>query len=229
MRPKFQGGARSNFLNLTLIILIVFFVVLPLYIITIFIAIRSGLFSSSEKSLTGDESKAIWGLIGSAITASATLIALLVASNQNRRSEYRLTMDTAVRGIALSQSPDGSYGTNAVVAGSLATLAHLDHPVIAMRMLAAAWRDNAVDTASAVWLINEVLIKGTPESQLEAVPPQGNPVGDWVRGVCPDAEARRGGQSFSSGRSLTARPCRAADGVAVRAGVSWCRGCACRW
>jgi hypothetical protein len=36
-------------------------------------------------------------------------------------------------------------------------------------------------------------------------------------------------EKFPSGWSLAARPCRAADGVAVPARVRWGRGCASRW
>ena len=147
---------------------IVALVVVALFLTSAVIAIRSGLFNFKKGPLTSDELKAFWGFVGSGVTAAVTLVALHIASSQNRRSEARLNLDTAVKGIGLTQTFFGEYGTNAVVAGSLATLAYLQHPVIAMRMLAAAWNNGAVDAASAVWLINEVLENGTPASQVEA-------------------------------------------------------------
>jgi hypothetical protein len=60
---------------------------------------------------------------------------------------------------------DGTaYPTKAAVAGAIAALIHLEHPVIAMRCLEAAWDDNAVDRGTAAWLISEVYEKGTLDS-----------------------------------------------------------------
>jgi len=167
-RPESRIRTSSHVFNTAVSTLIILFVIIPLYILSLVIAVRSGLFNFSKGYLKAGESNAIWGFIASGITATVAAIGLLVTSNQNRRSENRLILDTAVRGIALTQTSDGAYGTNAVVAGALATLVHLDHPVIAMRVLAAAWDDDAVDIGSAVWLINEVLVKGTAASQEEA-------------------------------------------------------------
>jgi hypothetical protein len=95
-----------------------------------------------------------------------------VESEKNRaaaaeEAERRLVLETVVKGLDLV-APSGTYAPNAKVAGALAALVHLDHPVIAMRTLGAAWGDGAVDNASAAWLINEVFERGNKQSQLEA-------------------------------------------------------------
>ena len=163
---KIHRDSTDGKFSITIALLIVVLIVIPLYLASAIIAVRSGLFQKGP--VNPDESRAFWGFIGSGITASVTLMGLLLVAHQNYRSERRLALDTAVKGIGLTQTTEGKYGTNAVVAGSLATLAHLNHPVIAMRMLDAAWKDGAVDAGSAAWLISEVLLRGTRASQQEA-------------------------------------------------------------
>jgi hypothetical protein len=63
---------------------------------------------------------------------------------------------------------DGSYAKRPKVAGALAALVHLGHPVIAMRTLSPAWEEGVVDPGTASWLISEVFKTGSPQSQAEA-------------------------------------------------------------
>ncbi|MFD5731660.1 hypothetical protein ACFWIY_02370 [Streptomyces sioyaensis] len=144
------------------------FVVAPLWLLAITVAIRSSLFDFNKGALNAEDTKALWVFIASGLTAAVTLTGLLLTANHNRQAEKRLGLDTAVKGIALTHVADGSYAKKAVVAGALSTLVHLHHPVIAMRMLAAIWEEGAVDKASAIWLIDEALERGTPESKVEA-------------------------------------------------------------
>jgi hypothetical protein len=81
--------------------------------------------------------------------------------------DKRLALDTAIRGLELIGS-EGRYAPTATIAGALATLVHLGHPVIAMRALDAAWDDDAVDAATGCWLISQVFQEGSEESMLEA-------------------------------------------------------------
>lgn len=129
----------------------------------------------SRKGISDAQYKALWVFIGSALATSVTLISLLISKAQNERAfafrqeteardraaqavaESRQTLDTVVRCLDLVTAPDGNYAPTARIAGSLAALIHLHHPVIAMRTLSAAWMDKKVDSSTAVWLIGEVL------------------------------------------------------------------------
>jgi hypothetical protein len=87
--------------------------------------------------------------------------------------DRRLELDTAVKGLELLVVDD-HYAPQARIAGGLAILAYLGHPMIALRTLAAAWVE--VDISSAMWLIGEVLrfrpegttVQISTESQIEA-------------------------------------------------------------
>jgi hypothetical protein len=103
------------------------------------------------------------------IAAIVTFTGAWFARSQAKRTEHRLELDTAVGGLKLLTVGDGSkYAPKGVVAGAIATLAHLEHQVIAMRALAACWADDAVDVTSATWLISEVLASNAEEAQVEA-------------------------------------------------------------
>jgi hypothetical protein len=147
--------------------------------------IRSGFFKFGAP-ITDTQYKALWTFLASALGAAVTLIGLTLTSSHNARTlalqsdmenrksiavndaENRQKLQAAVEGLQLISTSEGRYAVSAQVAGSLATLVHLGHPVIAMRVLRAAWSDGPVDVDTAVWLINEVLEKGSRESQFEA-------------------------------------------------------------
>jgi hypothetical protein len=147
--------------------------------------IRSGFFKFGT-AITDTQYKALWTFLASALGAAVTLIGLTLTSSHNARTlalqsdlenrksiaandaENRQKLQAAVEGLQLISTSAGGYAVSAQVAGSLATLVHLGHPVIAMRALRAAWFDGPVDVDTAVWLINEVLVKGSRESQFEA-------------------------------------------------------------
>ncbi|MEU1814953.1 hypothetical protein ABZ543_07125 [Streptomyces roseifaciens] len=154
--------------NLACFGVLLLFVIIPLYVLAVIVAWRSGLFDFTAGTLKGADTAPLWTCIGSGIAATAALVGVLVTANSNRQSERRLGLDTAVKGIALTHLSNGDYAPRPAVAGALASLVHLYHPVIAMRVLAAAWDAEAVDTGSAVWLINEALVDRKPRSQVEA-------------------------------------------------------------
>ena len=147
--------------------------------------IRSQVFAFDHTSLSTGDVQALWAFVASGVTASLTLVGLLLTRSHNQRTlalqaeseknraataeeaERRLVLETVVKGLDLV-APTGTYAPSAKIAGSLAALVHLDHPVIAMRTLGAAWGDGVVDSASAVWLVNEVFDRGSKQSQLEA-------------------------------------------------------------
>jgi hypothetical protein len=161
------------------------FIVLPLYAITSALVLRSHVFSSNRTVLSSEDVRALWAFIGSGVGASVTLVGLLLARSHNERTlalqteaernrtaaakeaEMRLALDTVVKGLDMVAT-SGTYAPRAKIAGALAALVHLNHPIIAMRTLGAAWADGAVDVPSATWLINEVFELGSDQSQLEA-------------------------------------------------------------
>jgi hypothetical protein len=117
----------------------------------------------------GDALKPIWAFLAAAATAAVALTGVFFTRAQSARTEERLALDTAVNGLKLLMTEDGTrYAVPGVVAGAVATLVHLKHPVIAMRALAACWEDNAVDAPSATWLISEIFELHAHPAQLEA-------------------------------------------------------------
>jgi hypothetical protein len=178
-------------------VLVIAFFLLPLYAITAAFTIRSGIFDLRDRTIGPDEYKALWAFIASGLGTAATIIGLLLARSHNlrtlalqadienrklafqeeaedrksvleRETSARLALDTAVKGLELVADGEGGYAPKARVAGALAALVHLGHPVIAMRTLEAAWDDAAVDKATACWLISEVYQSGSESSQIEA-------------------------------------------------------------
>jgi hypothetical protein len=162
------------------------FLLVPLYAISIAFSIRTGIFNLSDHTIGAEEVKALWAFIASGLATAATIIGLLFRRSHDNRTllaqkeadnrtallqqdtSARLALDTVVKSLELLVLNDGTYAPKARVAGALAALVHLEHPVIAMRTLSAAWDDSAVDGATACWLISEVLEKGTDESKYEA-------------------------------------------------------------
>jgi hypothetical protein len=163
MKAKADGRiARSPWL--------VFFVLViaPLYASAVYIAIRSGLFSAGG-TLTSEQLKAFWGFVGAGIAAAVTLAGALITRGQAERTDRRLKLDTTISGLGLLTNPDRTtYSPKAVVAGALSTLVYLDQSVIAVRALASAWKDDAIDAAAATWVLSRVFESGEPDTQLEA-------------------------------------------------------------
>ena len=144
-------------------------VIIPILLFSVFIGIRSGLFHSSAKPLTSDELKAFWTFAGVGITAAVSVTGYMITNNQEKKNQHRLALDTTVSGLRLVTNQEGTgYAPMAAVAGALATLINLDQPTIAMRALFAAWRDGAIDSASAVWLVSEIMRVNDGKIQLEA-------------------------------------------------------------
>lgn len=159
-------------------------VVIPLYAITVTLVLRSHIFDPKVAISSGD-ARALWALIGSGLAASVTLVGLLFTRSHNERTlalqaeaertrvaaskeaESRLALETVVKGLDLIAVAE-KYAPSAKIAGSLAALVHLKHPVIAMRTLGAAWSDGVIDVPSAVWLIDQVFERGSDQSRLEA-------------------------------------------------------------
>jgi hypothetical protein len=140
-------------------------------VLAVFVAVtvRFGVDALTGSPPAGDDLKAMWTFAGGAVAATVTLIGLLFSRAQAARTEHRLALDTAVAGLQLLNASDGkSYAPRGVVAGAIAALVHLEHPVIAMRSLAACWNDSAVDIPSATWLLSEIFASPNAQAQIEA-------------------------------------------------------------
>jgi hypothetical protein len=172
------------------------FLFLPMYTITAAVVIRSGVFDFNGKPLNADQYKAFWAFIAAALGSAATVLGLLFTRSHNQRTlafqedienrkllaeteanernaalqedaAARLSLDTVVKSLELITTNDGQYAPKAKLAGALAALVHLGHPIIAMRTLGSLWEDDKVDAGTAAWLISEVFREGT-EGGLEA-------------------------------------------------------------
>jgi hypothetical protein len=168
------------------------FLFLPMYAITAAVVVRSGVFSFNGKALNADQYKTFWAFIGAALGSTATILGLLFTRSHNQRTlafqedienrklvaqsevnernavlqgdaEARLNLDTVVKGLELIVNSDGQYAPKAKIAGALAALVHLGHPIIAMRTLSAIWEDDRIDSGTAAWLISEVFREGVKE------------------------------------------------------------------
>ena len=169
---------------------------LPVYVITGFALVRTGVFHTGRAPLSADGIKAVWAFLGAAIASVVTAFGLLVTHSHNQRTlllqreiagraeqaaweaserqrmaqdetDRRLKLDSATNMLALL-SNQGPNATRSAIAGALSALVHLEHPIIAMRCLQAAWGDGAVDGGTAAWLISEVYENGSDEARIEA-------------------------------------------------------------
>jgi len=140
----------------------------PLYLIGLILVLGAGIAAIRGPSRTaGQLNAAELAFLASAFATLVSATGLWLTKTYNDRAEDRLVLETVATGLNMI-GQDGGYAPAAKVAGALATLIHLEHPVIAIRALRAAWLDGAVDAETATWLIGEVLETGTPGSKLEA-------------------------------------------------------------
>lgn len=142
-------------------------VVLPLFALAAIFSIRAGIWSV-DGEVTAGQVTAVFAFLGVGLTATVTLVGALLTFESTRRSREQLMLDTATKSLGLLQTDSREYATKAVVGGSLATLVHLGHPIIAMRTLDAAWIENKIHPSSACWVIGEVLTSHGGASAVEA-------------------------------------------------------------
>jgi hypothetical protein len=148
--------------------------VVPLYILLIAIVIRSEIFAFGGDPLTDAQFKGLWAFVGVISTTCAITLGTLITKSHNdrtlalaqdtetrtsltvRETNERQKLETAVACLALI-SKDGTYASRASIAGGLAALVQLGHPIIAIRALVSALKDEVVDTETLTWLIGQVL------------------------------------------------------------------------
>jgi hypothetical protein len=122
---------------------LVVLLLVPLYAVSTALVIRSGLFDPQDRSISDEEIKALWAFIAAGLATGGTVVGLLLTRSYNERTLQQTTLDTVVKGLELLVNDDGSYARKAKIAGALAALVHLGHPVIAMRVLTAVWQEDA--------------------------------------------------------------------------------------
>jgi hypothetical protein len=142
--------------------------VLPLYALVITVVVRSGLWDLSGEPFNDEQFKALFLFLGAALGTTATVIGLLLTRASAERSLAQQQLDTAVQALSLIKN-ETDYAAKGVVSGALATVVHLGHPVIAMRTLQTALRDDAVDINTAVWLIDRVLVAAPAPARRDVV------------------------------------------------------------
>lgn len=158
-------------------------VVLPLYALALYFLIRSHVFSGGN--ITDNQYKAVFTFVGTGLTASVTLVGLVLTWTHNsrlrrqqafdnaqaRRQEAfdnaqarrqqeldreQVKLETVVKGLEQVAQGD-EYAVPGRIGGALAALVQLGHPITAMRVLDAAWEDDVVHCRTACWVIGKIL------------------------------------------------------------------------
>jgi hypothetical protein len=155
-------------------IVFVVFLVVPLYLLLISVVARSDLLRFWGDPFTDNQFQALFAFLGVALGVVATTLGALLAKTnsdrtiaqkeeselrmlvQTQESNNRQKLDTAIQVLNLIKNED-QYAGRAVTGAGIATLVVLGYPVIAMRTLQAAMGEGVVDSASATWVIDQVL------------------------------------------------------------------------
>jgi hypothetical protein len=153
--------------------------VASLFVLAGILLIKTGFFGA--KTLKDEHVKALWAFLGVALGAAVTLIGALLAEQHNRRTaaltaeantrealekdredarakqaEERQHIDTVAKILELI-TVENEYAKPARIAGAIATLMELRRGSVALRILGQLWKDDRVDSDTAVWLIDQVL------------------------------------------------------------------------
>ena len=176
------------------------------------VVVRSDLLRFWGEPFTSEQFQALFAFLGVALGVVATTVAALLAKANNdrnlaqkeeserraaalkadsdrrmlvetRESNNRQKLDTAIQVLNLIKN-DEKYAGKAVNGAAIATLVVLGYPVIAMRTLQAALHEDAVDSASATWVIDQVLA----QNLMSAAADGGAEDGDTRRDPVPSRE-----------------------------------------
>lgn len=170
MDRKKQTTLNSTVLPITHWLIPMLWGILGLVIIFLFalaavLLAKSGVLST--RSLTDAQAKGLWAFLGVAFGAVVTLIGALLTEQHNRRiatlareAENRLRIDTVAKVLELV-TIENSYAPRARVAGAIATLMELGGGSVGLRILGELWAAGAVDSETAVWLIDRTLQDST--------------------------------------------------------------------
>ena len=167
--PGVLGGLPRSWLSVSVGLLLV-----ALSLLMLSVVVRSDLWRFWGEPFTADQFRAMFAFLGAALGVVATLVAALLTKANNdralvqkeeseqrvlaqaREAQDRQRLDTAISVLSLIKTED-QYAGKAVTGAAITTLVVLGYPVIAMRTLQAALNEQAVDSASAAWVIDQVL------------------------------------------------------------------------
>lgn len=163
------AGLRRSWLSWSVALLLV-----ALGLLMLSVVVRSDLWRFWGEPFTADQLRAVFAFLGAALGVVATLVAALLTRANNdrtlvqkeeseqrvlaqaREAQDRQRLDTAISVLSLIKTEE-QYAGKAVTGAAITTLVVLGYPVIAMRTLQAALNEQAVDSASAAWVIDHVL------------------------------------------------------------------------
>lgn len=151
-----SGGFRRNWPYLALLV----FIVLPLGLIALMLAVRSGLFNG-RGTPNSESIKVFVAFIGGGLATAATVFGWLLTREHNERERWRLRMEAVLK--SLESLPAGEQPR---LAGALSTIVLLGQPRIATRVLGPAWEKGSVDPGTATWLVGQVLAGSGASSYL---------------------------------------------------------------
>ena len=221
-RPSLRTLLRRHWLPVAFVVLLL----IPLYLLLLSVVVRSDLLRFWGEPFTNEQFQALFAFLGVALGVVATTLTALLAKANNdrnlaqkeaterraaalkeegdrrmlvetRESNNRQKLDSAIQVLNLIKNDD-KYAGKAVNGAAIATLVVLGYPVIAMRTLQAALHEHAVDSASATWVIDQVLA----QNLVPAVADGGAEDADTRREPVP---SRQGGNLPSC--STTTCPC----------------------
>lgn len=130
------------------------FIVLPLYWMAGYLAVRAGMFGFTHSAISADEQvKMFLTFIGGGLATAATVFGTLLTRRYREREGWRQNCEAVNAGLQ-SLNPGKSR-----VAGVLTNTVELGKPEIAVRILDPAWRTGDLDAATATWIIDQVLLK----------------------------------------------------------------------
>jgi hypothetical protein len=133
------------------------------------VLLRLGYEILTGPSLRGAALTAVWPFLAAVVAASVALAGAMFTREQAKRTERRLLLDTLISGLNLLTRGDGSeYAKPGVIAAAIEMLVVLEHPDMAMRVLAACFHDDAIDISTVMWLLSEILQTAGHPAQLEA-------------------------------------------------------------
>jgi hypothetical protein len=153
------------------VVLWILLTVLIAFLIYVAVLLFVGANLGSPDKITGEQEKYLWPFLGVAFGVVATLVGALVTNEHNRRTHLlaersklqeqqlaretaeRLKIDTVTKVLELV-TVGGGYAPKARVAGAVATLMELHSDAVSVRILGELWAADAIDSSTAVWLID---------------------------------------------------------------------------
>jgi hypothetical protein len=132
---------------------------------------RLGIFDTKTRASNAQILAAAIGLVGVLVTASLTFIGVLLKHSidgrtlhQTAETEGRLRLETSIRAVELL-TEEGQPATPTRQAGALFVLINLNQLDFAYALLGQIWTNREISPGAAVWVINQLLLNGSPSLQ----------------------------------------------------------------